>query len=140
MAEQEMYDYLSDLVADYTTTELTVAPQQVITERGDKSQVVHKFDDGSVAVVSISDDNYFTVTLVWDMISKSDAGTIIDLWHDSSKANGRENTFYWDHPTDGHTYTVRFMDPLTRVQKAETPNYMEVSEVKLRVEGRKAEP
>ncbi len=137
MAAKEMYDYLSSVTADYTTTELSVAPQEILTSIGTKSQVVHKFDDGSVSVISLSDSSYFDVFLQWNIISDSDAGTIMDFWHDTSKANGMENTLYWQHPTDGHTYTVRFMEPLRRVQKGGVVNYQEVSQVKLRVEGYK---
>lgn len=138
MAEKAMYDYLSDKTADNNET-LSVAPQNVMSEVGQLNQKIHEFDDGSVEVVEISSNNYFNVTLQWTISSESDAGTIMDFWHNSGKGNGRAETFYWDHPTDGHTYVVRFLEKLTRVRKAGLPNYLEVSQVKLRVEGRKVE-
>jgi hypothetical protein len=139
MAEMEMFDYLNDTVADYTTEELSVTPQRVLTSVGEKSQVAHKFDDGSRGVVSISDQSYFTVSLQWDVISKSDKGTIMDLYHSTTKANGMEYTFYWQHPTDSHTYVARFLEPLRTVIKGSIPSYREVSQIKLGIEGRKAE-
>jgi len=138
MAAKEMYDYLSDVVADYTVVELSVTPHVVLSAMGDKTQQIHSFDDGSVGVVSLSDTSYFEVTLQWARIPESDAGTILDLWHDSAKANGRENTFYWQHPTDGHTYVARFMGPLSRQLKAEFGSTdMAIPSITLRIEGRK---
>lgn len=139
MAAMEMYDYVGDRVADYTATELTVTPQKVLTESGDKGQVVHQFDDLSVSVVSLSDSSSFTVTLQWDLITPEEAGTIVDLWHDASKANGRERTFYWPHPRDGHTYVVRFLEPLQRAYRHNFAAHQQITQIKLKVEGRKAE-
>lgn len=134
-----MFDYLSDAVADYTTTTLNIRPQKTLPTTGDKSQIVHKFDDGSVKVIGVSDTSYFDITLVWTAISDDDAGTIMDLWHDPAKANGRENTFYWEHPTDGHTYVARFMSPFKFTFTAGMVGYQKVGEIDIRVEGRKAE-
>ena len=140
MAEKEMYDYLSDTVADYTTTTLSVTCQVELKETGNKTQVYHKFDDGSISVSTLSDSSYFDADLQWpNGISKSDAGTIMDFWHDANKANGGENTIYWEHPVDGHTYIIRFMGPLTRKWVAGFTNHMQIPAVPVRIEGRKAE-
>jgi len=138
MAAKEIYDYVSSLAADYTTTELSVTPQRVMTEVADKKQVMHEYDSGSMDVVTFSDTAYFNITLMWTSISESDAGTIFDLYNDTAKANGRENTFYFQHP-DGHTYTCRFTGPLPRNY---TPNLFAggrrgINTLTLRVEGRK---
>ena len=138
MAAQEIYDYVSDLAADYTTIELAVTPQNIMTEVSDKKQVVHEYDDGAMDVITFSDTSYFNLTLMWTAISESDAGTIFDLYNSTSKANARENTFYFQHP-DTHTYTVRFLGPLTRKYTTNLMpgGYRAIDTVTLRVEGRK---
>jgi hypothetical protein len=130
-----MSDYLSSLTADYTTTELSVKPHNTMTEAADRNQIVHEADDGSLSVVSLSDKVIFTTTLQWSVIEISEAETIMDFWADATKGDGRARTFYWQHPVDGNTYTVRFLEPLRRVYKSQIPNYREISQTKLRVEG-----
>jgi hypothetical protein len=108
-----MYNYLDTITADYTTETLNISPQQVMKIPGTKAQVVHKCDDGSVSVVSESDTSAFQVQCQWNHISETDHATIMDFYHDSSKANGMENTFKWLHPVDGYTYVVRFLTDLS---------------------------
>lgn len=138
MAEKEIYDYVSDLEADYTTTELTLSPQRVFTETVNKKQTIQEYDSGAIDVVTMSDTAYFNLVIQWTAITKSDAGTILDFYADTAKANGRARTFYYHHP-DGHIYTVRFLEPLSRVYEPGNfaGGYLAVSQLKLRVEGRK---
>ena len=135
MAAKEMYDYLSSLAADYTTTELTVSPDTVIVEDGEKNQVVHTGDDGSEEIVTRSNTSIFYVELQWRNRSEADAGTIFDFYHDTAKGNGISSTFYWPHPTDGHTYTVRFAQAIPR--SISQPNFHGFTSVRLRVKGYK---
>lgn len=137
MAAKEMYDYLGTISPDYSTTTLTVTPQGVIQEDGDKYQEVHEADDLSEEVVSISDASIFHCTLHFNHKQANDIGTIIDFYHDTAKANGREFSFKWDHPTDGHTYVVRFVGPLKRILGR--PGYQAISSVVLKVLGRIAD-
>jgi len=131
-----MFNYLPTKIADYTATTLTVTPQQTMTESGERRQIVHEFDDGSVDVVGVSDQSYFTVTLQWTYLPDADCSTILDFWHDTMKANGRKRTFYWQHPTDTKTYVVRFMSPLS---KTYTQGMLQgINSCTLRVEGVKA--
>ena len=130
-----MATYLNSLAADYTTTELSITPQNTMTETAGRNQIVHEADDGSISVVSLSDSVIFTVTLQWDVISDADSNTIIDFWADTAKGDGRARTFYWQHPTDDNTYTVRFMGPLKKVFKTDLVTLREISQVELRVEG-----
>lgn len=130
-----MADYLPTKTADYTATTLSITPQETLEEQGQKKQKAHEFDDGALSVVNLSSANYFKVTLQWNIISDTDAWVILDFWQDSAKANGRENTFYWEHPTDGNTYVVRFMSSLSRTREAGLVGYQQVSQVTLRVEG-----
>ena len=134
MADKEMYDYLSTVNPTYTTTTLSVKPKTAVAQRGKKSQIVHEFDDGSIAVVAINDNAVFDVTLQWDMISTSDAGTILDFWHDANKANGRERSFYWTHPVDGHTYVAHFLSELDSVYHYGWNNrFIEIQQITLRL-------
>lgn len=134
-----MFGHLPDKVADYTLRELKVTPQNVMPEEGSKKQVKKEFDDGSMAVTTLSGQTRFNVSLQWDVLSNADAGEILDFYHDSAKANGQENTFYWRHPIDNHVYVARFLGPLQQVYKAGRVGYKEVSQIQLRIEGRKAE-
>ena len=100
---KEMADYLPVQTADYVDITFSLVPQDVMSEEGKRNQVMHEFDDGTVHVVSISNQAWFTCTLQWTWLSYADAGIIMDFYHNQSKANGRARTFYWLHPLDGHT-------------------------------------
>lgn len=128
-----MYDYLSAASADYTTTTLSVDPQNVLTEEGEKVGVIHKSDAIDEERISFSNDSVFVVTLQWDAISESDAGTIVDFYHDASKGNGMSRTFQWAHPSDGHTYVVRFDGKLPRTIYPAA--YQGITNIKLMVLG-----
>ena len=135
MAASEMWDYLSVVTADYTATSLILNPHRILTESGQKNQVVHLGVDGSEEIVTLSSQTIFYVSLQWDVLTPSDAGTVYDLYHDTNKANGISNTFYWDHPTDGHSYTVRFTGLFKRAIRPASIH--SVAEIKLKVLGRK---
>lgn len=134
MAAKEMFDYLDAQTADYTTATFSVTPQQVLTEAGIKNQLVHIADDNSEEYISFSNDSLFHVSLQWEILTESDAGTIFDFFHDSSKGNGITRTFYWEHPTDGHTYIVRFADGLSKT--ITHPEIYGIQQIKFRVLGK----
>lgn len=135
---QEMWDYLSTAAstADYTATELTVDPQQVLVERGKKNQFVHLGDDDSEEIVTLGSQSVFHVDLQWNVLDETDAGTVIDFYHDTGKGNGIARSFRWINYAEStqHTYTVRFDSVVPRsVQPA---NIHEITRVKLRILGR----
>ena len=134
MAAKEMFDYLDAQTADYTTTTLSITPQNVMVEAGTKNQVVHTADDNSEEYISFSNDSIFYVTLQWEILDEADAGTIFDFFHDSTKGNGITRTFYWEHPTDGHKYVVRFAEALPR--SISHPEIYGIQQIKLRVTGK----
>ena len=107
MAAKEMYDYLQAATADYTTTTLTIKPS-AIRETGQKNIEINTGDDESEERVAVSLQTIFYVTLSWRHKSESDAGTIFDFYNDQAKGAGEGRSFKWEHPTDGHTYVVRF--------------------------------
>lgn len=129
-----MYNYLGPKTADYTAEILQIKSQVIIPETGNKSQVVHGFDDGSVSVVGLSSSSFFDVQLQWPRILPADKIMIMDLWHNPAKADGLRRSFYWAHPTDKHIYTVKFTSPLVVERR---PVTMGIQTLSLRVEGNK---
>lgn len=112
-----MYDYLAVATPDYNAT-LSVTPQRTMLEDGGKNQKINIGDDGSEERISLADASIFYVTLQWAVISEANAGTIVDFYHDTAKGNGMVRSFKWTHPTDGHTYVVRFASKLPRLLTA----------------------
>ena len=108
-----MFDYLDSMAADSDNT-LRVSPSKVIVEEGSKTQTIHIGDDGSEERIALSDDSTFYCTLIWTYKSASDAGTVMDFYHDSAKGNGNAKTFIWENLSDGHFYVVRFDGKLKR--------------------------
>lgn len=113
MAAKEMYDYLSSATPDITDT-LSVMPHEVIVERGNKKGVVHWSDSGRNERILFSKNSDFTVELVWEVLSNSEAAQIIKFYHNTQMGCGVARSFLWIHPTDGHTYVVHFIDDISR--------------------------
>lgn len=114
MAAIEMYDYLNTAVADNNQT-LTIPGQVVLNETPVLNQEVHLGDDESEERIQLgSGDPYFLVGIQWPNNTESDIGTIMLFWLDEDYGKGFLYTFYWEHPTDGHTYVVRFAADITR--------------------------
>jgi hypothetical protein len=134
MAEKEMADYLSNVTADYTAEELTISPQHYYLEEGGKKQRIFIADDGSEERINFDNTTIFWASFPIYGLSASDAGIIIDLFHNTSKANGMVKSFYWQAP-DNHTYTVRFA---SQVPRTIGPTWAhKFSTIRLRVLGNK---
>lgn len=122
MAAKEMYDFLAAAAADVDITlgagSYEIHPDFVFEERGSVNQVVHIGDDGSEERISLSDEAVFYVSLKWEAVTEAEAGALFDLYFDAAKADGRFNSFKWAHPSDGHTYVVRFDCDLGRQYRA----------------------
>lgn len=126
MAAVEIYDYLSALTADYTTTEFAydgatqIVPQGVVFEEGGKNTIIHMADDDSEQRIAISANTRFYVRMQWNGLTESQAGAIFDFYHSATKAAGEVNSFYWTYSawggTEAHTYTCRFDTPVTRIK------------------------
>jgi hypothetical protein len=138
MAAKEMYDYLSTVTPDYSATTLSVSPQNVLTETVSWKQNVQEADDGTEQVLSLGGP-FFNVQLQWDVISDSDAGTVFDFFSDSAKGKGFAQSFKWTHPTDGHTYVVKFRSNLKRVFTTSMVDWRKIDAVDLKVIGRIAD-
>lgn len=137
MAAKEMYDYVATVAADNNETLSTPKPQIVLVEEGELNQAVHLMDDGSDQVVTLATAEIFYVTLQWNFLSAADAGTIMDFYFDTSKGNGMAESFKWDHPTDGHTYVVKFRDRWSRSLEPGSVQYY--PRIRLKVIGRIAD-
>lgn len=132
-----MHNYLTTVTADYNYT-LVLRNQQVMPQSGDKTQKIHKFDDGGISVTRMSDTSLFDVTIQFTVITTANSAILLDLWHNTSKANGRANTFYWQHPVTERYYTVRFMDIMTNTYHVHHgPVLLEVEAFELKIEGNK---
>lgn len=138
MAAKEMYDYLSVVSPDYSATTLSVTPQNILSEMVSWKQNVQETDDGTEQVLSLGGP-FFKVQLQWDVISDADAGTIFDFFSDSSKGKGFAQSFKWEHPTDDHTYVVKFRSKLKRVFSVQMASYRKIDAVDLKVIGRIAD-
>lgn len=130
-----MGDYLNIIEADYTAEELNIVPQRTLSDSANRIQNLYEADDGTVNVTTFSKNIFFDISLEWEILTLTETSFIESLWVSYTKANGREKTFYWVHPSDGYTYTVRFMTPLTRVQRGNICDYRTISSITLRVEG-----
>jgi len=137
---KEMFDYLSNMVADYTTETLSVGCQVDLEFKTKVHQVVHEFDDGTVKRKNISSTVWYEGYLQWPKgLDAADHDTVTDIYSNSSKANFGENTIYWEHPTDGHTYVLQFMGELAHRWAAELPNHIQIPSIPVRIVGRQAE-
>lgn len=134
MAAFEMWDFITSTGAADTTGALDVTPQRVLPEASVKHQIVHLADDDSEETISLSNKSIFYTTLQWGALTESDAGTIFNFWHSTGLGNGIVRSFRWPHPTDGHTYTVRFANAMTRVRRL--GNIHSVASIRLKILGR----
>jgi len=114
MAAKAMYNYLSSVEPDYSTTTLDIKCKVELIETGGFSQEIHEADDTSEEIVTYSNTPIFIVELQWPYTSESDTGTIIDFFYDTAKGFGFSRSFKWEHPTDGHIYVVRFRSKMSR--------------------------
>ena len=138
IAAIEMYDYLATVSEDNNQT-LNVDPRRILVETGSKNQVMHIMDDNAEERIDFgtADISIFHVTLQWTYLTAADAGTLMLFWHNAAYGNGCAETFKWTHPTDGHTYVIRFDCDLPR--SIRPPEHHAVSEVKIKVLGRIAD-
>ncbi|MEW5803721.1 MAG: hypothetical protein AB1847_16630 [bacterium] len=105
-----MYDFLTDVTADYSAT-LSVDPQDVITISGEKEVEIHRGRGRSEERIILSDQSRFWVKLQWRVLSEADHSTLFDFYHDPAKGCGTGRTFWWQPPAQyetSHVYVVRF--------------------------------
>lgn len=139
MAAKEIWDYLNttavaaDIIAAGSTL-ITPYPQSILVETGEYNQIVHLGDDDSEERIGLSSTAVFYVTLKWVGLSAIDAGFIMDHQMSTALGYGKLNSFRWEHPTDGHKYTVRFDSKFSRTLKPGA--IFSISQVKLKILGR----
>lgn len=115
---------------------MSITPQGVVAEESSKNQVIHIGADGSEERISFNTSSIFYLSFGWNVLAAADSGTVFDFYNDSAKANAMQRSFYFTYG-DGHTYTVRFANELTRT--GQTPSRMGFQGVRLKVLGRKAD-
>lgn len=118
MAVKNIYDYVSVVTPDKDVTlsiHPTVPPVVDIPERVTKKDIIHVADDGSEERMESGSGFSFYISISWNALSASDAGTVLDFWADPNKGNGKVNSFKYVH-YDGYTYVVRFDSDLTRIR------------------------
>lgn len=130
----DMKDYLSVAIADYSTTQLSVAPKNIMIEEGEFRQSVVEFDDVSVGVITKSTVPIYYLHLQWPFLTESDAETIFDIYFDTAKAKGKARTIEFPHPLDTYTYIVRFWTNLSR----QIRYWRSITDIILKVEGYKS--
>jgi len=114
MAAKEMYDYISVAVPDYSAITLTLRSQRVLSELPAFNQRVYVADDGSEEVITRHANSIWRVVLQWPALTEAESGTILDLYADITKGKGMARSFKWAHPTDSHTYVVKFRSNIER--------------------------
>lgn len=130
-----MYNQLTQITADYDSL-LYIANTTVMPVTGDKNQIVHEFLDGRTAVVNLS-DSFFDVEIQFENTTDFKRQLVDILYHDSGKANGGENTFYWLNPRDSIGYVVRFLTPIRNIYK---PGHISsVDGIKMKISGYKGQ-
>jgi len=127
-----MFNYLSNATPDVTDT-LSINPRGTMTEYIEFEQFVDITDDYTEERGTLNNEKAFKVTIPFSALTETDADTVFDLYHNSSKANGKENSFVWQHPTDGHSYVVRFDCNLQHSRHY--PQYSSYSQLTIRVLG-----
>ena len=146
MANYEIFDYLDDMIADYTTTEFSsgIPPQSVIWSDGGNNVVINEADDGSEERIVVSEKMVFYITVQYKNLSRSDHGDLMDFFFNSDKACGLKRSFYWTnitdgpvYPTDTHTYVCRFTSRFYIVKQVN--DVFGTLNVRMKVLGRKAE-
>lgn len=135
MAAKEMYDYLSVVAPDNDYTLSTPKPSEVIEEPF-RNQEIHLGDDGSEEVITYDPAVLCNVTVLFPKFIAADAGTIIDAYLSESIGNCMAESFKWTHPSDGHTYVVKFRSDVTRTLRYTT---FQFPNIKLKVMGKIAD-
>lgn len=107
-----IYDYVSSVTADYTTTTFAVDPQNVMQINTAKDVVINQGYGTSEERIILSTASKFRIKLTWNCISEADHSTIFDFYNDPAKGCGKGRTFYWTPPAQylatSHDLTVRF--------------------------------
>ena len=136
MANKELYDYVSEATPDYSATTLDVPCQVELLEMGEFAQDIHEGDDTSEEVITYSTTPILYVELQWPTNTESTTGTIMDFFLDTAKAYGFSRSFKWDHPTDSHTYVVKFRSRIQRRIKPASTNIYGISTITLKIIGK----
>lgn len=129
MSAKTPYDYIGVAVPDVDVI-LTIKAQGQVSEQSRENTVVHLGDDESEERIILSTTPVFFLVFPYNVLSESDSGTVLDLYHAS--AQGMAKSFKCTHLT--HTYVVRFDMPMER--KGQAPSRYGVPNVRLKLLGK----
>lgn len=132
MSAREPYDYISIAVPDVDVT-LVLKAQGEVTEESRENAIIHLGDDESEERIILSSIPVFYASFQWGILSESDSGTILDLYHTSAQGMGK--SFKWTH--GGHTYVVRFDCEMQRT--GQSASSYGIPGVRLKILGRIAD-
>lgn len=110
MSIYTIYDYVESVNADYTATQLSVDPQEVMGLSGEPEVEIHRGRGASEERVILSSTPLFRVNLRWRYLSEADHSTLFDFYFDPVKACGIARSFEWVCPAQycSHTLVTRF--------------------------------
>jgi hypothetical protein len=109
-------DVLSTVTPGYIGETLAITPKganAVMDASGRLYQEIDSFYGGEDARYDWGIDPVFYLTIPLDHLTTAELETLLDLYLDSSKANGIARSFPWYHPTDEAYYTVKFNNDLS---------------------------
>ncbi len=104
-----MADYLTELVPDYAGV-ISITPQQVLMSEPQFNQEILFTDSNTPVTISHSDDVFFVVSPIWSAIRSYEADEIMKFFLSTERANRFHKSILWEHPEDGHTYVVKFIN------------------------------
>lgn len=132
MAAKEPYDYLATATPDCGST-LTLDAVGDVRQIFYREQAKHQFDDAAIRVVTLSTALQMFFHIPYNGLSEADSGTLMELYCNTTAANGMANTFNFAF-SDSHTYVCRFEDRAERLLKID--KYHQWPGIVLRVEGK----
>lgn len=138
MAASEIKDFISAAtVAPDNNVTFDIRPHETMLEEGAAPIIINLGDDGSEERIDLGTpgDAIFYITLMYKNINESDAGTIMDMYYNSSKGDRGAKSIKWVNygETLNTVYTVRFDSPLKRNIKR--PLLYDISSIKLKILG-----
>lgn len=105
------YINLPAVTPDYTTTTLSMAPNNDLPTTSSFIQVLNDTDGGNPKVVTMKATSDIIIPLVFKGLSKTNYDVLNSFYNSSSKAVGMQNSFKWLHPQTLNTYVVHFVSP-----------------------------
>lgn len=128
-----MFNYLSIVTPDYSTTMLSIVPKDIIPDEMGRSLGWNITDSGNRESVIKSSSTKFALTLQYANLSVADSNTIMDLYLDTNKGAFGSRTIPWLHPLDQHIYVIRILNRLKRATRI--GGFVDIQNLPISVDG-----